>query len=122
MIRIVTVDDQAPFRDAARALVERTPGFELVGESTDGDTALGLVREADPDMVILDVRLGDVDGLEVARRLSAEDPTKVIVLVTSTDLRGLSELAWAAGAAALVSKQWLTAHLMRGLWVAHRRR
>jgi len=121
-IRIVTVDDQAPFLEAARAIVARMPGFELVGESTDGNEALRLVREADPDVVILDVRMPGIDGIEVASRLTAEDPTRVVVLVTSADLRELAELARSCGAAALVRKQWLTPQFTRGLWVAHRRR
>jgi DNA-binding NarL/FixJ family response regulator len=121
-IRVVTVDDQRPFREAARALVVGTPGFELVGESEDGEAALRLVHEADPDMVILDVRMPGMDGIEVANRLTAEDRSRVIVLVSSADLRPLSDLAWASGADALVRKHWLTPHLLRGLWAAHRRR
>jgi DNA-binding NarL/FixJ family response regulator len=118
----VTVDDQAPFRDAARAIVSRMAGFQLVGESASGEEGLQLVREQDPDMVILDVRMTGTDGIEVARRLNEEDPSRVIVLVSSADLRPVSGLARAAGAAALVAKHWLTPHLLRGLWVAHRRR
>jgi DNA-binding NarL/FixJ family response regulator len=121
-IRIVTVDDQAPFRDAARALVARVSGFQLVGESADGRDGLRLVREVDPDMVLLDVRMKGLDGIEVARRLTADDPSRVVVLVSSADLRELSVLARSCGAAALVRKQWLTPRMLRGLWVAHRRR
>jgi DNA-binding NarL/FixJ family response regulator len=121
-IRIVTVDDQRPFREAARALVSGTPGFELVGESEDGEGALRVVHDADPDMVLLDVRMPGMDGIELADRLTAEDPTRVIVLVSSADLRPLSFLAWDCGADALVRKHWLTPHLLRGLWAAHRRR
>jgi DNA-binding NarL/FixJ family response regulator len=118
----VTVDDQAVFREAARALVAGTPGFELAGEAADGQAALRQVRETDPDMVILDVRMPGMDGIEVARLLTAEEPTRLIVLASSADLRKLSLLAGSCGAAALVSKHWLTPRLLRGLWVAHRRR
>jgi DNA-binding NarL/FixJ family response regulator len=121
-IRIMTVDDQAPFREAARAIVARMPGFELVAESTNGDDALRLARQADPDVVMLDVRMPGIDGIEVASRLTAEDPTRVVVLVSSAELRELGELARSCGAAALVRKQWLTPRFTRGLWVAHRRR
>jgi two-component system, LytTR family, response regulator AlgR len=121
-IRVITVDDQPLFREAARAAIGRTPGFELVGESGDGESALGLARSADPDMVILDVRMDGMDGIETARRLIEEDPTRVVVLVSSADLRGLSGLAEQAGAAALVDKRWLTPRLLQGLWAAHRRR
>jgi DNA-binding NarL/FixJ family response regulator len=121
-IRIATADDHPPFRDAARALVTAMPDFELVGESADGEEALRLVRECDPDMVLLDVRMDGMDGIEVASRLSAEDPTRVIVLVSSADLRPLAGLARSCGADALVHKHWLTRNLLRGLWAVHRRR
>jgi len=121
-IRIATVDDQRPFREAARALLTAMPDFELVGESADGEEALRLVRESDPDMVLLDVRMAGLDGIEVASRLSAEDPSRVIILVSSGDLRPLSGLARSCGADALVNKHWLTRNLLRGLWAVHRRR
>jgi DNA-binding NarL/FixJ family response regulator len=121
-VRVVTVDDQPFFRDAARAVIERTPQFALVGEAGDGEAALDLVRDAGPDLVLLDVRLPKLDGIEVSRRLSAEAPNTVIVLVSSADPRELSPLARSSGAAALLRKHWLTPRLLRGLWVAHRRR
>jgi DNA-binding NarL/FixJ family response regulator len=121
-ITVVTVDDQAPFRAAARALVANTPGFELVGESTDGAGALHLVRDADPDMVILDVRMPGIDGIDVAAQLRSEDPSRIVVLVSSSEVRELAPLARACGAAALLRKQWMTPRMLRGLWVAHRRR
>jgi DNA-binding NarL/FixJ family response regulator len=121
-IRVQTVDDQAPFREAARAAIGRTPGFDLVAEAEDGESALRLARDADPDMVIVDVRMAGMDGLETARRLLEECPDRVVVLVSSADLRELSDLAASSGAAALLRKSWLTPRLLRGLWIAHRRR
>ena len=121
-IRVVTVDDQALFREAARGIIDRTPSFLLVGEAGDGEAALEVVREADPDLVLLDVRLPGMDGIEVSRRLSRDDRVRVIVLVSSADPCELSGLARACGAAALLRKHWLTPRLLRGLWVAHRRR
>lgn len=121
-VRVVTVDDQPFFRDAARAIIERTPQFQLVGEADEGIKALDLVRHADPDLVLLDVRLPGLDGIEVSKRLAEEDPGRVIVLVSSADPRELSPLAENSGAAALLGKHWLTPRLLRGLWVAHRRR
>jgi two-component system, NarL family, invasion response regulator UvrY len=120
-IRLLTVDDQPFFHDAARALVASTPGFELVGEASDGDGAIRLARDVHPDMVIVDVRMDGMDGIETARVLTHEDPTRVVVLASSAEVTELSALAQAAGAAALVRKHWLTPRLLRGLWVAHRR-
>jgi DNA-binding NarL/FixJ family response regulator len=121
-VRVVTVDDQELFRRAAQAVIESSPGFTLVGESASGEEALRLIPEIDPDMVILDVRMEGLDGIEVAERLRSEDPTRVVVLASSADSSTLSSLAHRCGAAALVRKHWLTPRLLRGLWVAHRRR
>ena len=121
-VRVVTVDDHPHFRTAAHALVESTPGFELVGEAVDGESALRAVPELDADMVLLDLRLPGADGIEIAERLHAADDSCVIVLVTTLDPHTVSGLAKGCGAAALLSKQWLTPRLLRGLWVAHRRR
>ena len=116
-VRIVTVDDQPAFRTAAQAIIASTPGFELVGESADGASALRMVREADADLVLVDVRMPGIDGIEVAKRLLAEDPTRVVVLASTLDPNSLSGLARACGAAAVVRKHWLTPRLLRGLWI-----
>jgi DNA-binding NarL/FixJ family response regulator len=121
-VSVVTVDDQATFRRAAGAMIAGTRGFELVGEAGDGEAALAVVRDADPDMVLLDVRMPGMDGIELASRLRDEDPTRVVVLASTSCPQELSRLARASGAAALVHKHWLTPRLLRGLWIAHRRR
>ena len=121
-VRIVTVDDQPAFRSAAQAIIASTPGFELVGESADGESALRLIGEADPDLVLVDVRMPGLDGIEVATRLLAEDPTRVVVLASTLSAGSLSAIARSCGAAAVVRKHWLTPRLLHGLWVAHRRR
>lgn len=121
-VRVVTVDDQPHFHAAARAIVASTPGFELVGDSADGESALRDVRALDPDMVIVDVRMNGMDGLEVVERLLEQDETRVIVLATTVETAALTELAHECGAAALVRKHWLTPRMLRGLWIAHRRR
>jgi DNA-binding NarL/FixJ family response regulator len=122
MVRVLTVDDQPVFREAARALVDMTPGFEIVGESAEGETAVALARAAHPDMIIIDQRMAGIDGIETARRMSAADPTAVIVLVSSADVQPLAAEAEASGVSAVLRKQWLTPRLLRGLWIAHRRR
>ena len=120
MVRVLTVDDQPVFLEAARALVGMTPGFEMVGESADGEAAVELAREAHPDMVIIDQRMRGIDGIETARRMSALDPTAVILLVSSADVQPLAAEAEASGVAAVLRKHWLTPRLLRGLWLAHR--
>jgi len=121
-VRVLTVDDQVAFRDAAQALVAGTPGFESAGESATGEGALQLARDVDPDIALVDLRMSGMDGIETARRLNAEDSTRVIVLVSSADVTDLSELAVGAGVAAILRKHWLTPGLLRGLWMVLRRR
>ena len=85
MPRVMTVDDQEVFRSAARAVVDATPGFESVGEPASGEEALGLVDEAKPELVLVDVRMPGLDGVETARRLRRPHPELVIVLVSLDD-------------------------------------
>jgi len=118
----LTVDDQPPFRDAAKSMVTVTPGFEMAGESADGDSALRMARELDPDLLIVDVRMQGMDGIETTRRLTEEDPSRVVVLVSGDDLRSLSREVRESGAAAVLRKHWLSPRMLRGLWVALRRR
>ena len=70
-IGVLTVDDQPLFRSAAAAVVDATPGFEAVGEASSGEEALQLSSELRPDLVLLDVRMPGMDGIETAQRLAA---------------------------------------------------
>jgi DNA-binding NarL/FixJ family response regulator len=121
-VRLMTVDDQPHFHAAARAIIDCTPGFQHVGGSPDGPAALRDVVELDPDMVIVDVRMDGMDGMQVVEQLRAQDATRVLVLATTVETGELSGLARSCGAAALVRKHWLTPRMLRGLWIAHRRR
>jgi DNA-binding NarL/FixJ family response regulator len=121
-VRVLAVDDGPAFRHAATELIAHTTGFEVAAESADGETAIRLARELDPDMILLDVRMDGIDGIETARRLTAESPTRLVVLVSSGDVQRLSEPAGQAGAAAILRKHWLSPRVLRGLWMALRRR
>src|SRR4051794_255928 len=121
-VRVLLIDDEPALREALATVVARTPGFVIVGESADGESALLLAEQLAPDMVLLDVRMAPMDGFETARRLHAQGGEEVIVLLTASDVREFAPLARTSSVAALVQKQWLNASLLRGLWVAHRRR
>ena len=83
-VRVLIVDDQEPFRQAARAVVELTDGFEVAGEAETGEVAVDLARELQPDLVLMDVNLPGIDGLEATRRILSDSDGRVIVLMVST--------------------------------------
>ena len=97
--RVLIVDDHAGFRTWARALLE-TQGYAVVGDAEDGRSALIAARALRPEIVLLDIRLPDLDGFEVTRRLADEGSSARIVLVSSrdaTDYRGVLEFSAAEG-------------------------
>lgn len=118
-VRVLTVDDQPLFRTAARALISSTPGFVLAGEASSGAEALTATEQLDPDLILLDVRMPGLDGIETARRLASRPRRSVVVLVSGHDLDDVRELAQRSGAADLVLKERLRPGLLRKLWAVH---
>jgi DNA-binding NarL/FixJ family response regulator len=84
-VRVLIVDDHASFRAAARITLEGD-GYEVVGEADSAAAALAAAREMRPDLVLLDVQLPDLDGFELAERLTVLDPKLQIVLTSSRDV------------------------------------
>lgn len=118
-VRVVLVDDQAPFLAAARAVVDRAPGFEVVGGATSGESAVALVGEVTPDLVVMDIRMPGVDGIEATRRMLAGARPPVVVLVSTYDRTDLPDEVTTSGAAAYLHKEELTAHALAALWAEH---
>jgi two-component system response regulator AlgR len=101
-VRVLIVDDQEPFRRAMAAVVDATHGFVVVGQATSGEESLDVVAELGPDLVLMDVNLPGIDGIEATRRLSAGPDRPVVVLLSTYD-EDQFELA-GCGAAAYVAK------------------
>ena len=114
--RVLTVDDQIVFRDAARDVIEATPGFEPVGDAASGEEALAEVERLQPELVLLDVRMPGMGGIEAARRITEAHPGTVVVLIS---IEEFAEDAHDSGAAALVRKQEFGPALLRRIWEAH---
>ena len=100
---VLLVDDHRIMRDGLRALLERQNGITVVGEAADGPSALSLARKLRPDVVILDISLPGLSGIEVATRISAELPyTRTVVLSKHDDHRFVARMIKAGAAAYLI--------------------
>ncbi len=118
-VRVLTVDDQVVFRDAARDVITATPGFEPVGDAGSGEEAMAEVERLRPELVLLDVRMPGIGGIEAARRITAAHPETVVVLISIEDSYEFAQDVHACGAAALVRKQDFGPAVLRSIWEAH---
>ena len=118
-VRVLTVDDQEVFRGIAREVIEATPGFESVGEAASGEEALAAVARLEPQLVLLDVRMPGLDGIEVARRLHVSHPDTVLVLISIEDAIDLPSAARVAETVPLVRKQDFGPRLLKRIWREH---
>ena len=111
---VLIVDDHPSFRSSAHAILE-ADGFQVVGEVSDGASALEEAARLRPEIVLLDVQLPDVDGFEVARRLCANGNSPAVVLVSSRDAADYGDLIPACGARGFVPKGELSGAAVRAL-------
>ncbi len=119
MIRVVIVDDQALVRGGFAALVDGTDGMTVVGQATDGAEAVALCRETKPDIVLMDIRMPNMDGIAATREISGDPAlvdTRVIVL-TTFDLDAYVFAALRAGASGFLLKDIVPADLLRAIQV-----
>jgi two-component system invasion response regulator UvrY len=101
-------------------VVRATPGFRWAGEAQSGEDAIEAVGKLHPDLVLLDVRMPGVGGIEAARRIAGEHPDVVVVLITVDDDReGIEHDVEASGAAELIGKQRFGPAMLRTLWDRH---
>ena len=114
-VRVLVVDDQPVVRSATRLLLDTTREFEAVGEAASGIEALSAVEQLEPDLVLLDVRMPDMDGIEAAERIRATHRSTVVVLMSSDPRAAPRE----SSAAAFVAKERLKAAVLRELWARH---
>jgi DNA-binding NarL/FixJ family response regulator len=117
-IRVLIVDDQALVRAGFRMILEAQPDLEVVGEAGDGSAAIDAVRTLRPDVVLMDVRMPGVDGIEATRRLTEAGVPGKIVILTTYDLDEYVFDALAAGASGFLLKHVPPEELVRGVRVA----
>ena len=114
-VTVLIVDDHPSFRASARRMLE-ADGYEVVGEAEDAGAALAAAQWLQPELVLLDVRLPDTDGFEVARRLlDADGHVPKIVLISSHDSSDLGEAIGTSGARGFIPKSELSAEAIASL-------
>lgn len=103
MIRILLADDHSIIRDGLRALIEKEPGMSVVAEASDGREAVKLAREHVPDIVVMDVGMPELNGVEATRQIAAEVPSvKVLGLSMHAELRFVAEMLMAGASGYLL--------------------
>jgi DNA-binding NarL/FixJ family response regulator len=113
--RILIADDQALVRGGLRMILDAQPDLEVVGEAVDGRDALQQARQLSPDLVLMDVRMPELDGLETTRRLLDRDPSPKVVVLTTFDLDDYVYEAIRAGASGFLLKSAPPQQLIAGI-------
>jgi DNA-binding NarL/FixJ family response regulator len=118
MIRVLLADDQRLVRSGFRMILKAEPGIEVVGEAGDGVEAVSLARELQPDVVLMDVRMPKVDGIEATRRLMRLDRPPRVLVLTTFDLDEYVYDALRAGAGGFMLKDAPEEQLVAAIRVA----
>lgn len=112
-IRVLVVDDAPPYLEAARALIGATPGFEWIGEASCGEDAIELVDRIRPDLVLMDLHMPGIGGIEAAHRIASRAIPTTVILITSDELADAVPHATGAGP---FPKHRLKPASLRRLW------
>ncbi len=117
-VSVMIVDDQSPFRDAARAVLSRVDGFDLVAEVESGEDAVSTSAQLQPDLVLMDINMGALNGIDATRLIVDANPATKVILVSTYALDDLPPGARTSGAMAYVNKDELSPRVVRRLWEA----
>jgi DNA-binding NarL/FixJ family response regulator len=115
-VAVLVVDDQLPFRLAARAVIRRADGFELVGEAASGEEAVAKAAELHPELVLMDINMPGINGIEATRQIVAREPTVVVFLCSTYELSDLPAEATTSGARAYINKEEMGPDVLARLW------
>ena len=115
-IAVLIVDDQMPFRRAARAVMAATPGFQVVGEADTGEAAVEMADSLEPALVLMDINLPGINGIEATRRITAAHPDAVVILLSTYRAADLPSGADACGAAGYVNKEEFGPAVVLEMW------
>ena len=115
-VNVLIVDDQPPFRAVARTVVGLASGFEVTAEAENGEEAVALALTERPDLVLMDINMPGIDGIEATREITAERPETVVVLLSTYDADSLPDDALSCGAARYVHKEDFSPSLLAEVW------
>lgn len=120
VISVLIVDDQPPFRSAARMVVELAGGFEVVAEAETGEDGVELAASLRPDLVLMDVNLPGIDGLEATRRIVASRADTVVVVLSTYESSDYEAKAQEAGAFSFIPKSEFGPDALEAAWATAR--
>jgi DNA-binding NarL/FixJ family response regulator len=103
--RVLLVDDHAMVRQGLRAILDHYPDLFIIGEAADGREAVSIATKRAPDVIIMDINMPRMDGIDATKRIKKEQPETVIIAVSVNDTPHLRESMQKAGASAFVSKE-----------------
>ena len=115
-VRVLTADDHGEFRATARELIAATPGFVAVADAASGEQAVDLAIGLEPDLVLMDVHMEGIGGIEAARRILRLRPRTVVALISIYRPEDLPADAHTCGAHAVLRKDLLRPCVLRDLW------
>jgi two-component system invasion response regulator UvrY len=117
-VAVLIVDDQAPFRRAARAVVTATSGFDVVAEAESGEQAVEMAEQLSPGLVLMDINLPGINGIEATRRIVASHPKTIVMLLSTYQATDLPADAKDCGAARYVNKEEFGPQVILDTWAA----
>ncbi len=119
-VSVLIVDDQLPFRAVARTVIGLTAGFEVAAEAESGEAAVTIADQLVPDLVLMDINLPGINGIEATRRILASHPSVAVILLSTYSEADLPADARDCGAITYVHKEDFGPALVRELWQRHR--
>ncbi len=117
-VRVLIVDDQAPFRNAARTVVGMTSGFEVIAEAQSGEEAVEVAEREKPDLVLMDINLPGINGIEAVRRIKATSNGTLAFLLSTYAVADLPADARTCGAVAYINKEEFGPDVLEELWAS----
>jgi DNA-binding NarL/FixJ family response regulator len=118
-VGVLIVDDQAPFRAVARTVVQLAAGFSVIGEAASGEEAVELAASLHPSLVLMDINLPGINGIEATRQIVAAAPDTVVIMLSTYRADDLPSDAADCGAARYVHKEDFGPAILQEIWSDH---